>query len=285
MTQLSDNPSPELMQRIERSDEYEDIMVRYSEYIDATRDGQHGTTARFWMVYIDLVNLYHRFSRASRTNDLELFIHALGEMCPVFFATSRPNYSRWMVRYQLNLLNVEHTHPGVKGMLEGGAMSIRRTTKDFSRSAVDLTLEQTINADAASRLTGVARFGHSDSARKKWMITRSARSEIVGLLLEKAGLKSKEDVSKELRPHRVQKDNADIKKVTDGIKKTMNPFVTSAEEPDVNLYCLTTGKQTSEGVRDDCWDVFRKEKPGVRSSKMALLKTACDFRSPLVAGR
>ena len=116
--------------------------------------------------------MYLRFSRASRTNDLELFIHTLGEMCPVFFATNRPNYARWMVRYQLNLLNVDHTHPGVKEMLEGGAMSVRRTTKDFSRSAVDLTLEQTINADAASRLTGVARFGHSDPARRKWMISK-----------------------------------------------------------------------------------------------------------------
>ncbi len=37
MTQLSDHHSPELMQRIERSDE--DVMVRYSNYIDATLNG------------------------------------------------------------------------------------------------------------------------------------------------------------------------------------------------------------------------------------------------------
>ena len=45
-------------------------------------------------------------------------------------------------------------------MLAGGALSIRRTNKDFSRVAVDLTLEQTINADVTSRLTGIAAFGH-----------------------------------------------------------------------------------------------------------------------------
>ncbi len=173
------------------------------------------------------------------------------------------------------------THPGVKGMLEGGAMSIRRTTKDFSRSAVDLTLEQTINADAASRLTGVARFGHSDSARKRWMITRAARSEIVGLLLEKAGLKSKEDVTKELRPHRVQKDNADIQKVIDGIKKTMNPFVTSTEEPDVNLYCLTTGKQASEDVRDDLLGCVQKGEAWCAEFKDGSFEDGLRFQKPI----
>jgi hypothetical protein len=129
MSQLADEPSPGLMQEIERLDVYEDLMVRYSVYTDVTMDGQHGNTAKFWMIYVKLINIYHRFSRASRTNDLELFIYTLGEMCSLFFATNRPNYARWMVRYQLNLLNIDHTHPGVKLILARGAMAIRRTTK------------------------------------------------------------------------------------------------------------------------------------------------------------
>ena len=51
---------------------------------------------------------------------------SLGE-CPLFFTGNRPNYSRWMVRYFLNLLNVDDTHPGVKEMLTQGALSVRRT--------------------------------------------------------------------------------------------------------------------------------------------------------------
>ena len=50
-------------------------------------------------------------------------------------------------------LNVDNTHPGVREVLEKGALTIRRTSKSFSRAAVDLTLEQTVNADAASRKT------------------------------------------------------------------------------------------------------------------------------------
>jgi hypothetical protein len=76
-------------------------------------------------------------------------------MLPVFFSSSRYNYGRWMVRYYLNLLNIDDSRTK---LLASGALSIRRTDKNFSRTAVDLTLEQTINADAASRKTGVTAF-------------------------------------------------------------------------------------------------------------------------------
>ena len=57
--------------------------------------------------------------------------------------------------YLLNVINMEHSHPGIHPIFEGGALSIRRTSNLFSRSAVDLTLEQTVNRDTASRQTGI----------------------------------------------------------------------------------------------------------------------------------
>ena len=57
--------------------------------------------------------------------------------------------------------------------------------------------------------------------------------------MEKAGLNSHEDTSKELKPYQIQKDMADLAKVIDDIESRMNPF---AIETDYNLYGLTTGK-------------------------------------------
>ena len=132
------------MQRLERRDDFDLFMQNYEQYTDLTRSGDHGKTAAFWIMYIDLVELYLLFSRACHTNDLELFIFCLGKMCAVFFATSRPNCARWMNRYHLDLLNIDETHPGARAMLEAGALTVRRTTRSFSRSPVDLTLEQTV---------------------------------------------------------------------------------------------------------------------------------------------
>jgi len=145
--------------------------------------------------------LYLLLDRACRTNDVDLYIYA----CPIFFATSCPNYARWMTRYHLNLLNVEYAHEGIRRIFDGGAFSIRWTSKSFSRSAVDLTLEQTVNKDAASRHGGIAAFTQNVNARKRWTVTRSVRGAIVTTLLESAGLVPNEDTAQELKLSRIQK--------------------------------------------------------------------------------
>ncbi len=169
--------------------------------------------AKFWLIYIELVHLYLLFSRAVRTNDLDLYIHCLGEMCPVFFMTNRPNYSRYGLRFYMNLLNVDNTHPGVRECLAAGALSVRRTRKPFTRLAVDQTLECTVNADAASRKGGIVAFTNSEEARRRWTVAHTAKSEIVGLLMEMTGLKHKEDCTRELRPSRIKQDNDNLQKV------------------------------------------------------------------------
>ena len=46
-------------------------------------------------------------------------------------------------------------------MLENGSLSVKHTKNTFARTHVDQALEQTVNADAASRLTVISAFSHS----------------------------------------------------------------------------------------------------------------------------
>ena len=141
-----------------------------------------------------------------------------------------------MTIYQLDLLNIDETHPGASAMLEAGALSVRRTNKTFSRSPVDLTLEQTVNADVASRLTGITSFSKPVSARRRWMVSRSVRSELVSHLMDKSGQKQKADVVQELKLSRIQRDNADLNKLITGIGATMDPFLVDFRKE--KLYCI-----------------------------------------------
>lgn len=152
------------------------------------------------MTYIDLVHLYLLLDYACRTNDMDLYIHALD---PVFFATHRPNYARWMTKYHLNLMNMDYSHEIIRAVFEGGALSIWRTGKNFSRSAVNLSLEQTVNKDAASRQGGIAAFTQCVETGKRWTLARSFRGAVVGCLLEMAGLSHEEDISQEFKPCRI----------------------------------------------------------------------------------
>ena len=113
-----------------------------------------------------------------------------------------------------------------------------------------MCLEQTINADAASRKTGIAAFTLSESARKRWTVTRTARSAVVrDLLIYMVGLKQTDDCSKELRCHRIQRDNADLAKLLKGIEYSLNPFDDEYNNP--NLYCISTVRVVPEAIKTD----------------------------------
>lgn len=223
-------------------------MTDYDKYRVATLRGEHGSTAQFWMMYVYLVHIFLRFSRACRTNDVDLFVYTLSQMCPIFISANHTNYARWMVKYYLNLVNMEVTHPGIREVFENGVLSVRITGKSFARTPVDITLQQTVNAYAASRSTGIASFGQSDPARRRWMITRSVCSAKVGHLLKVSGMKAADDISKSLKPYRITKDNEDLQKLIDGIENTMNPF---SIEPDENLYCIATGVKVADDIKVD----------------------------------
>ncbi|KAK4322460.1 hypothetical protein Pmani_006800 [Petrolisthes manimaculis] len=93
--------------------------------------------------------------RAILTNNVAQFSHALTPLIEIFFATNHMNPAWWLTKNQLDLLNIEQTHPGLRSIIEKGAFTVKRTKKAFSRKSVGRTLEQTINADAASRQTEI----------------------------------------------------------------------------------------------------------------------------------
>ena len=84
LTALNSNLSPDALDNFENSIVYSNVMQMYEEFTEKTRLGQHGKTAQYWIMYTDLVSNYLLFSRSVRTNDLDLFIYSLGEICPLF---------------------------------------------------------------------------------------------------------------------------------------------------------------------------------------------------------
>ena len=154
-----------------------------------------------------------------------------------------------MVRSCINLQNMDTTHAGIRATFENGALSIRHTAKSFSRCAVDLTLEQTVNKDVEFRQTGMTAFAQSVGARNRWNITRPMRAAVVNSLKGMAGLTTREEVSQELKPNHIKRDRGDLEKLMSGIEDTMNPF--NQASPDSKLHCLTTGRPASTEVGDD----------------------------------
>lgn len=126
---------------------------------------------------------------------------------------------------------------------ESCSFGIKRTSKSFSRQPIDLTLEQTINADASKRLTGVINFTNSISARQRWAKSHSLRSTIISHVLENIGLKSRQDISNELEKSKIEKASSAVQKFVVIIKKYIDPFDQTID-PNV-LFNILTGKGAS----------------------------------------
>ena len=114
-----------------------------------------------------MLHLYHEFIRSIRLGELELYIYCLPRITNDFFTFNHSNYARWLVRYHDNLLKLSETQKDVYDEFKKGYFGIKRTKKDFSRLLIDLTLEQTVNADAASQKTGTLYFMNSISTRQR----------------------------------------------------------------------------------------------------------------------
>ncbi len=75
---LHEDPSPETIQEFNKSPSYATVMQEYDDFTEATHSGFHGSTAAYWIKYIDQL-----FRRAVRTHNLDLFMYCLGEICDI----------------------------------------------------------------------------------------------------------------------------------------------------------------------------------------------------------
>lgn len=222
-----------------------DLMDRYNAYTQNTLAGKHGQTAQFFSLYIWYIELFLTFERAIRTSDLSLYIYTAHRMCSLFFMFNHQNYARWLTRNLDDLINITETHPSLLEDLEGGALSIRRTTKQFCRTAIDLTLEQTINANAANKLTGITAFTNSLSARQRWSVTHSVRTAVSTFVMDFLDLGKSSEGSDQ---YNNKIFNRQVQKFTEEVCKNFNPF-----SDDINpskLFNLASGQAATPEVAE-----------------------------------
>ena len=137
--------------------------------------------------------------------------------------------------------------PTALNILEAGAMSIRHTEKNYSRCSIDLTLEQTVNRDAASPMKGISAFRNSDCAFQRWSVTLTQRGMALSELKQLVGLQSGEEPANQQRKWRIKRDNADIDALTNALNSTCNPFTSHSPHELVNL---SSGKSTAKETEE-----------------------------------
>ena len=95
----------------------------------------------------------------------------------------------------------------------------------------------------------------SISARQRWAESHFLRTTIINKVFKYLGITKKEDVTNNLRPHRIRNDHADLNKVIVVIQETMNPFDVN---PDLDkLYNVGTGFAAMDSTQIFLLNVFK----------------------------
>ena len=223
-----------------------DLLQKYEDFFQWVLEGSLGSTTQFWAIYIYIymINCLHReLQRCVKTNDFSGYIEIFPTLLAVYFALNRPNYARWGTLF---LQKLKSAHPKLREVLENGAFSIRRTKKSYNRSAVDLSLEQTVNRDSASRMKGIVSFRNSESAMRRWSLSMTQRATAVTELRALVGLEQGETTASQYRPLRIKKDNNQMEELGAKIEEFCNPFRKDAPTSLVNV---ATGQVASQATK------------------------------------
>ena len=119
---------------------------------------------------------------------IQHYIHLRLLKWHIFFMTNHHNYACWMTFYSLDLANLETSQPNLQTFFTEGGFSINRTRKSFASVAVDIALEQWINANAKSWLKGIMAFADISAGVNRWIVTTSMKIEILNAVLDYADM-------------------------------------------------------------------------------------------------
>ncbi|XP_067618035.1 uncharacterized protein [Eurosta solidaginis] len=223
-----------------------ELFQLYETYKKVTLEGKYGKTAQFYMIYINLIDYYFMLNSSIRAANFETFLYVLPKISNLFFIFNLQNYSRYLVKYHDNLMKVEESHPGLGEQFRKESFGIKRTEKPFSRQSVDLTLEQTINADAANKLTGISHMTNSIAARQRWCKSHSFRSTIIAFVMEETGIRKRQDITADLEKNRIQKNSTQIYKLIEAINENINPFSNNIDRN--CLFSISTGESVPDNI-------------------------------------
>ena len=140
-----------------------------------------------------------------------------------------------------------HTHPEASNHLKECALSVTRSTYPASGTAVDQTIEQTINRHAKSE-GGVIGFSRNLQVYDCWVLTRHERALYVAAAFGEAGMDDDGyDRRKDFRKAYIYKGLKHVEKTIETICNFTNPFEILENN---SLICLSSGMRVPQDTAE-----------------------------------
>ena len=233
---------------------YEDLLddidiQRYNSiFIDYRMNLEHtgSELCKFWLTFLDMVNLLLNTLYATRTGHWNLLLECLREIAMYAFAYDNYNYARYLPAFIGEMIALETTNPTVYSEFQNGGFAVQLSkTNTFGRVETDKVIETTVNRDTKTP-GGTTGFSTNQNAVNRWSINASYRAEIRNCFHNFLGTHSQSHVHNDLKPSRIKRDEKDVQHLIEVLTETfIDPFSSN------DLLCISNGVLATEEVRDD----------------------------------
>ena len=127
---------------MKNSKEFEEYYAKYVEMQKQCNAGEFGVTAKYWMLYVRIIDLIHQLHFAININDYYLHLETWEELMVLSFTMNKQNYARYGTYYLTQMGSLDSTHPGAHEEIQENGISVCRNSTGI-RQSIYGTGEQT----------------------------------------------------------------------------------------------------------------------------------------------
>ena len=209
----------------------QEIISIWKEFIDSL-----GVTAKYWLMYVDMVSILKRFIRAERAGKWMEHLAEIQHMLPYIVAAKHTNDMSCLPLYLREMRDLEEKHPAVYNNFIRGRFTVHRTEGRFNGVWTDMALEQTYNKEGKTSL--VKGISQNPGAREKYIKSAPFLSHVSESVKAMAQLENKRTSSLHhgascSQAREEQRLVETIRKVV--TEKMVNPFTTTNHSDLLNI--------------------------------------------------
>ena len=224
------------VEAIEKSELFQELIIKFADRKKMLQ--QSSRTAKFWLQYIQYVEILKDFIRSERTGNFSFHLITVRKMLNLFAATGHINYAKCGRLYLQQMLELETKYPWVhEKFAKDGYHTVRRTDRYWNGLWTDLIIEQVLMRSLKSRGGLTRGRGVTESTRTMWVGTMHRCAQVHNAMCNLTGLQHRSSEQHvELTTSRRRRDKKDLDLFKNWIQNH-NPF----DESNPSLRSLTSG--------------------------------------------
>jgi len=216
---------------------------------------------QYWSLALALEVCILTFVRSLREADFDMYLDALWELLPWFFALDHTHYARWIPVHLRDMLGLHRTHHEVLEEFRAGMFTVQKTKRIFSSIATDQAHEQ--NNACIKGDGGAVGLMDNPNALQRWMVAGPEVARVIGefeMAQEHHG--GKAQTLHHDQTESIQKSfDKDVRSLVSVIEELGNPFL----EETTDIVVLDTKDIASSSVIHSVQNVQKVGKEALES--------------------